>query len=230
MRAENVAALALGAGVVLSLGASGLSGALFSTSIGTVSREHTLAITPRSGAFSIWGVIYTLLAASAVFASAQEVALTPALTLAAAEALTAAWVPLFLANTPASLVGAAAVLVAAAALGTAAVFGVGPLRSLPWQRALCVQTSFALFTGWLWCAALLSVGIAARPWVATPQWALPVLAGLVGTLAAASRNPVLVLPCAWALLWQPETVGSAYTLSGLLLCVAGGAAAVALPP
>lgn len=224
MRSE---ALILGTGVAASLLASFLSGSFRQdTSIGTVSRERRLDITPQGGAFSIWSVIYTLLIASSIYAASRPVDLPAAVLILAAELLSAAWVPLFLANTQASLVGAAGVLLMAAGVATAAVFRVGALTSAASvTEAVCVQTSFALFAGWLSCAAVLGVGIALQAFdVATPRWALSLLALGVGSLAALSRNPVLCLPCIWALLWQREF--TAETAGAALLCVAAAAYAL----
>lgn len=222
----NAPALALGLGVAASLGASVLSGVATGTSIGAVSAERRLDITPRSGAFSIWGPIYTLLVASVVYAARQPVPLTPAVLVAAAEALSAVWVGLFLTNTPASLVAAAVALIAAAAAGVWATVSAGPLSlAAPWTRTLCVDVSFGLFAGWLCCAAVLGVGIALRAYgAATPRWVLLVLAALVATAAVVGRNPVLALPCAWALAWQTRITST--EAAGIVLCVGGAAGAL----
>lgn len=220
--------LVLGVGVASSLLASGLSSAVSTTSIGVVSADRRLAITPRGGAFRIWFPIYLLLISSVVYAAQNETQqLTPAVLIAAAELLSALWVPLFLANTRASLLAAAATLVAAAAAAVMAVFRVQPAFSLaaPWGKTLCVDVSFALFAGWLCCAAVLGIGIAVQSYgVVTPRWVLLLLAAGVAALAIASRNPVLPLPCLWALAWQAQV--SAIEVSGVVACA--GAAALAL--
>ena len=211
----------LSIGVAVSLLASALSGSFVrQSSIGSVSDERRLAITPRSGAFSIWAVIYTLLLSSAVYVYVEPIALEPAVLLGIAEVLTGVWVPLFLANTKTSLVAAAAVLVAAATAATVSVFRIGPLSlaATQWTRTVAVSTSFALFAGWLCCAAVLSIGIALQVFdIATPQWILLLLTGVVCALSVAARNPVLALPCLWALAWQ--TRQTSITIIGMIVCV-----------
>lgn len=228
---RHSATLALGIGLATSLVASALSGVFVpGASIGTVSNEHRLSITPRSGAFSIWGLIYTLLGSAFVHSVVvpDSVPLVPALCLGAAEALSGIWVPLFVTNTTASLALAALVLVAATVSAVSAVALLGPIAGAgTWQRAVFVHGAFALFAGWLLCAAFLGVGIAlASAYDSTlPRWSLLVLSFAAALAAAATRNPVLALPCAWALLWQPE-IGGVEILS-LLVC-SGGVATAAL--
>lgn len=219
--------VALTLGVATSLAASLLSGVLSSTSVGAVSDARRLATTPQSGAFSIWAVIYVLLSISALYAFTQTVDLMPSLLLASAEVLSGLWIPLFLANTKRSLVAAALVLVVAAACAVSAVALVGPLATAqPWRRLVSVHVSFALFAGWLLVAATLSVSIALRAVsdIETPRWSLLVLSAGAAVSAAATRNPVLAAPCAWALVWQPQF--GTVELSGLVACLGGGTAAM----
>lgn len=221
-------ALALSIGVGTSLLTNGFmrqSSGTAST-IGSISDSRRLDITPRDGAFSIWAAIYSLLIFSAVYAGFQSVDLPPAILIAVAEVLTAVWVPLFLHNSQASLVASAAVLVTAAIVATVAVLQAGPLaiKGDPWMRTVAVPMSFGMFAGWLCCAAVLSVGIAMQAFnLPTPRWVLLLLAGVVALLAAVSRNPVLALPCVWALAWQSEQ--SAITVASILTCMVGAGAA-----
>lgn len=212
-------ALALGTGVAVSLLASSLS-SVGGRSIGAVSDAQRIDLTPKSEAFGIWGLIYPLLIASAVYAGFQDVMLTPAVLLAVAEVLSGIWVPLFLVDTPAALVAAAAVLVAASSAAIAAVFHLSPMtRSTPWTRIICVHLSYGIAAGWFLTASVLSVGIALQRYgVSLPRaWTLLLLSFTAASLSLASRNPFLALPCAWALLWQPEqSVASAV---GLVACL-----------
>ena len=173
-------------------------------------------------AFSIWFPIYLLLIASSIYAITQPVPMRTALLVAAAEVLTAAWVPLFLANTRATLVSASIVLAAAAASAVGAVFTSSmPWTASPWPCLVFVSGSFGLFAGWLCCAAVLGVGIALQAYgVETPQWLLLGLSILVAALTLASRNPILALPCAWALVWQEEW--SLANAAGVLACIGLG--------
>ena len=224
---NRLSAIALFVGVTASLAASALSGLYRQSSIGSVSNNNRLSITPRSGAFSIWSVIYPLLIVSALHAVTAPVSETvpfaPAVLIACAEVLSGIWVPLFLANTNTSLVVAAVVLLIATACAIAAVALVGPPDGgASWQRTVGVQISFALFAGWLLCAATLSVCIAAKAQTDSviPRWTLLILAGAAAISAGVTKNPVMALPCAWALVWQESGVGMIEWI-GLALCAAG---------
>ena len=228
-KAMNASAAVLAVGVVSSIVASTLS-SWSGTSIGAVSAQRRIDIVPRGGAFVIWFPIYVLLIAAAVYAAFHDdVPFTPSALTALAEVLTGVWVPLFLTNTRWSLTAAACVLVAAAASACAAVATAGPLvgeEGSSWVRAACVGGAFALFAGWLLCAATLGVGIALQTYgVETPQWSLLVLAATAALCAAATRNPVVAAPCVWALLWQ-QTPGTSIGVAGMLTCAAGGLAAL----
>lgn len=215
----------LGVGVATSILASTLSSVGRARGIGAVSDARRLAITPRSGAFVIWGAIYALLMAAAVYAGAHPavVPVTPAALMAGAEVLSGLWVPLFLADTRASLLAAAVVLVAAATCALAAVALVGPLSDASWVHGICVHAAFGLFAGWLLCACVLGIGIAAQAFdVSTPPAALLALAGAAALGAALTRNPVYALPCMWALAWQPRV--GALEGAGLALCALGAVA------
>jgi hypothetical protein len=192
----------LAGGVAASMLSSALVPALGGGSIGTTSRRYSLDVSPTNTAFGIWGVIYTLLIASAVFAAREAVESRWVMLLAAAQFLTALWVPLFTAE---QLVLACIVLIGSAVCATAALAAVrstsAPSFSL--ERYVCVDAATGLFAGWLWCAAALSVAIVLKSRdVATPRAALVVLAAVVAVLAAAVRNPVMLAPVIWLLIMQ----------------------------
>lgn len=221
MTHSSTSAIILGLGVASSVIASGASSALFGKSIGSVSRERDLGITPRSPAFGIWAAIYALLIASVAFASSNEVSLSISISLGVAEALTALWVPIFLSNTPPALWVAAATLLASTGAAMTTVFSAGALRDQPTViRAVSLNVAAALLAGWLLCASVLGIGIALEAnGVITPRWALFVLGCVAAALAAASRNPVVAFPCVWALLWQRSY--SLESLGGVAACALG---------
>ena len=221
-------ALLLGIGVLVSLLASASH---LGRQIGAASRERTLTVTPRSGAFAIWGVIYTGLVVSVGYAALRPVSTAAAVAIFAAELMTAVWVPLFVHKHRFAPVASSAALLLAAGAACVAVFASGPLRgattTLP--RAVCTQVPFALFAGWLCCAAFLNVGIALKAYagVEPPQWTLLLLAATVGGLALGARNAVLALPCLWALLWQRD-VRSVSVLLGAVVCTGASVGAALL--
>lgn len=205
-------------GVVVSLA----SNAAFGRRIGAISDQRALGITPRRGAFSIWGLIYPLLVVSAVSMRSRPAPPGVAAALGASLALSAAWVPLFAANTPPSLVGAALALCGALGAAVAAVaFAGGPSLEAP--AKIAVQAPAALYAGWLCCAAVLSIGIALKAYaLALPDWSLLALALGVTLLTVATRNPVLALPALWAIAWQTQPTvlggaGAAALVGGTLL-------------
>lgn len=192
----------LAGGVAASMLSSALVPALGGGSIGATSRRYDLDISPTNAAFGIWGVIYTLLIASAVFAAREAVEPRWVMLLAAAQFLTALWVPLFTAE---QLVLACIVLIGSAVCATAALAALRStsVSSFSLERYVCVDAATGLFAGWLWCAAALSVAIVLKSRdYATPRAALVVLAAVVAILAAAVRNPVMLAPVIWLLIMQ----------------------------
>ena len=191
----------LAGGVAASMLSSALVPALGGGSIGATSRRYDLDISPTNAAFGIWGVIYTLLIASAVFAAREAVEPRWVMLLAAAQFLTALWVPLFTAE---QLVLACIVLIGSAVCATAALAALrSTSASSSLERYVCVDAATGLFAGWLWCAAALSVAIVLKSRdYATPRAALVVLAAVVAILAAAVRNPVMLAPVIWLLIMQ----------------------------
>ena len=217
--------MSLSVGVAASLGAN----AIWGSGIGGASDETRLDVTPRRQAFAIWGPIYALLIAAAAYAAAdaqgetQKVDAKAALAVGVAELLSAVWVPLFVRGD--RMVEAGTVLLLAAASATAGVVMAGG-RAPTWTHAVCVQVAYALFAGWLLCAATLGIGIAAKSaGVGFPSGpAIAVLGAGAAAAAAATRNPVMVAPALWALAWQPTP--SKYTAVAAAACVVGGAGSV----
>ena len=196
--------LLLAGGVAASMLSSALVPALGGGSIGATSRRYDLDISPTNAAFGIWGVIYTLLIASAVFAAREAVEARWVMLIAAAQFLTALWVPLFTAE---QLVLACVVLIGSAvcALAALAALRSSTTHNESWslERYVCVDAATGLFAGWLCCAAALSVAIVLKSRdVATPRATLVVLAAVVAILAAAVRNPVMLAPVIWLLIMQ----------------------------
>ena len=219
--------VSLSVGVAASLGAN----AVWGRGIGKASSATRLDVTPRRQAFSIWGPIYALLLAAAAYAAADArnaetsrvVDPRAALAVGVAELLSAVWVPLFVRGDRMVEAGTVLALAAASAMTGVALAGG---RAPTWTHVVCVQVAYALFAGWLLCAATLGVGIASKSLgVAFPSGP-SILALGVGAAAAAvaTRNPVMVAPALWALAWQP--IPSKYAAASAVACVVGGAGAI----
>lgn len=205
-------AILVGTGLVATL----VSGAVWGGEIGAVSRERPTSITPRDAAFGIWGVIYTLLAASTIYVATSPHRRTTtvpwwAALVATSEVLAALWIPLF--SQSRAFVLSACVLCAACVAATAALSTMPPLF---------LEVATSMFAGWLWCAAALGV-VLALP--SSPKAVLVALAFVVGGVAVGLRAPALIAPCAWLLLMQPD-LSSSPVILGLCVCAASAAAAV----
>lgn len=211
--------LVIGGGVAISLA----SNALFGSKIGSVSRERELPFTPKGGAFSIWLFIYTLLIAAAVYAANKEVPTSLSYSLGLSLLLSAVWVPLFTRNSPVTTVASALVLWLSLVSAFVAVLRAGRFNaSDPW-RALGLQSSVALYAGWLCCAATLCTGIALDAYrVVLPPYTLFALSSLASVLAVISKNPVMAVPALWALAWQKQL--SINLLPGAVVLITGAIA------
>ena len=198
----------IGAGIVASL----VSNTAFGSEIGRTSQTIDIGISPRGPAFSIWFLIYANLVATAIFSLYVALPRLFALGLFASLLSTAAWVPLFTAG---HFVSASLTLGVALACALTALAQTGPLLQPGLVRALCAKVGPAIFGGWLLCATTLGAAIAAKSKGATiPVWTPVLLAVLASAIAVAIRDPVFLLPVAWALAWMP---GSRFTALGLLL-------------
>lgn len=182
--APNAKAWCLALGVATLIASSTITPVLFdalrhsgnesATSIAAVSDMRRLPFTPRGGAFIIWTPIFASLIGVSVYAfvhalrdddgTSMETLLPSASVIAitAAEALAAAWTPLFIANTPLTLSLASASLVSAAACAFASLLFLGAPQWSKWNGVspLFTHGAFALFCGWLCVAAILGVAIA----------------------------------------------------------------------
>ena len=218
--------LLIGGGILASLA----SNALFGRSIGAVSGDRSLDITPRSPAFGIWGVIYTLLVICVVYIARGRALPSRgfAYALGASLVLSAIWVPAFVRNTPGSLLAASLTLWFALAAALVAVHLAGPLPSDAAQ-AVAVQGSAGLYAGWLCCAAVLGTGIAMKAQnISLPSWSLFALALGVSLLSVITRNPVLAVPAIWAIAWQNKC--TAMGVGGVVSLVTGVILSVSATP
>ncbi|KEJ95628.1 TspO and MBR related proteins [Pseudosulfitobacter pseudonitzschiae] len=170
-------------------------------------------VQPAGYAFSIWGLIYLWLIASAVFGLKRPVewtAMRPAL--AVSLAIGATWLPVAML----SPVWAAILIWAMLVTALIALFR-APMTDKPWAA-----WPVGLYTGWLSAASCVSLGLLAAGygWM-SQQTAAYVFVGLAILLAMAvqsllNRTPTYGLAVIWALIavavhnWDTATAGVAW--------------------
>ena len=209
----------LGFGIAASL----LSNSLLGSRIGEVSRQRELEITPRNAAFGIWIFIYGVLLVTFVYGLYEPISLPMACCLAGALIFCAAWVPLFSQNTKTTLGLSSFVLLIAFAASFAAVLMKARLDFSNPLRAISLQISPAIFSGWLAVASTLNFGIFLKSFeVTTKRWVLLLLASILSFLAAIAKNGVLLAPFLWAIFLQKEATIWSF-LSGLVAFLGIGA-------
>ena len=179
---------------------------------GGVSARYETAFTPARGAFSIWGIIYALLAAS-VIAQFFDRALASALAVPffVQAVCNVAWIVLF---TQARVRAAGAMLI-----GVTASVGVAYARAralaeihATWPRALARGT-FALYLSWTLLASVLGLSIA---FGAPAHWRPPArdrairiavwlaLWAAVATTQWCTTEPLISLPIAWGAAFRAQ--------------------------
>jgi len=196
--------------LALCIAASLASNAAYGSTIGSVSAQHAAAITPASSAFAIWGVIYAVLAVGVVVQIRTPLPPPSNVFMALSFVLVALWVPVFVANTPRSIVVSGMLLALASTCAMMAIVSGQCWTNETSASSLLVDTGFSLYTGWLIVATGLSVGVAVEKYgVSVPLEFLfiPVFVGLV--FAIGVGDPVILLPVAWAVFrlenepWHP---------------------------
>lgn len=182
--------------------------AILGRKIGPISDARPTSLTPRDGAFQIWGVLYVLLFASVIaqfwYAREDDVdALATAALLG-----TAAWVPLFVAQLD-------AVAFAVLAGGTAML-----LASLGRGEGKLLDVPFSLLAGWLLVATAINLAMLVQRVGGDASWML--VPTVVGASVASLwlRDVALLLPVMWAVAWQKEPTGFEQVFSWSVLALA----------
>lgn len=204
--------------VAVALGACTLASLLAGSSV-DFSEAPASALAPRRGAFSVWGLVYTLLAASAVVLGSARDARPPSAAAAVVApvlvcvslALTCAWSGLV---TRAPRGASLAVLAASAVAAWTAVGVLGDARG---ADLLVHAAAYGLLAGWLSVATTISL----------PTDDTRALAGAAGAVGAASVGLATPWPCAallWGLAWQRAFDRAVVGAIVLALAGLGGAA------
>jgi hypothetical protein len=171
--------------IAIALGACTLA-SLTSASFVDFSKTPTSAIVPRKGAFSIWGVIYTLLAASAVVLASTRAApasLLPHVLACVALGITCAWS----ATVTRHRRVATLFLTASALSAWASLYGV--------RDNLLYSAAYGLLAGWLSVATTISTG-------ADDTRTLVVASTMVGSASVGLSTPWPCLSLLWGLACQ----------------------------
>ena len=208
--------------VGVSILASLLSNAIFGSNIGEVSRLNKLSFTPQNPAFSIWGIIYTLLIVFCAFVAIQGensgISARGCMALTCTLLLTAAWVPLFSANTKISLGTASLVLWGSFGCGMWILFNEKLWTKGSVAKIIAVDTSLSLFTGWLGVASVIGTAIFFKTFdlVATRAVVL-VAAASLSIMSLYLKNPVLPIGLLWATIWMEKSADIWISLSTLTI-------------
>lgn len=170
----------------------------------TISERHPSLITPAGYAFSIWSLIYVWLIAFAIyqmFRPSNGGLKTVRLLYLASCVLNCAWIWFW----HQGLIGICAVLIVLLAASLLLIIK----RLAPpttFRAALLTKAPFGVYAGWITCAALVNVNIAARDLIAGDAGfnALGVASILVATAVAVLvrwklNNFLFPLAAAWAL-------------------------------
>lgn len=139
--------------------------AVWGVNVGDGACAWRVAYSPRSRAFGIWSLIYP---STVLLCSLQLVKLVPVFDLwasvlwATSWLLCTAWVPLFDASSPTSLILAAIAISAAAGCATAATWRAGAWRWIgdSSQPMTALGLPLSLLAGWLLTASSIGIGIA----------------------------------------------------------------------
>lgn len=193
--------------ISLALGAC-TAASLYSSSLVDFSQTPSSALTPRRGAFSIWGLIYTLLiACTVVVASLRgEVKLLPHVLVCVSLAITCAW-----SLTVSRSRGLAVLALISSALAA--------WTSLPFVKDNHLfSAAYGLLAGWLSVAVTISTELNDRR-------VLVVASSAIGAASVSLSTPWPVISLIWGLVGQLQidrvVAGSAF------IAVACGATAVA---
>lgn len=188
--------------IAVALGACTLA-SLTSASFVDFSKTPTSGIVPRKGAFSIWGLIYTLLGASAVVLASTRAApasIYPHVLASVALGITCVW-----SATVTRYRRIATLSLAASALTAwASLYGV--------RDNLVYSAAYGLFAGWLSVATTISTGT-------DDTRALVVASTIVGSASVGLSAPWPCLSLLWGLVCQ-RTVDRAVVGSIVLTIVA----------
>jgi len=171
--------------VAIALGACTLA-SLTSASFVDFSKTPKSGIVPRNGAFSIWGVIYTLLGASAAVLASVRTApasILPHVLTSVALGITCVW-----SATVSRYRRIATLSLAASALtGWASLYGV--------RENLLYSAAYGLFAGWLSVATTISSGT-------DDTRALVVASTIVGSASVGLSTPWPCVSLLWGLVCQ----------------------------
>lgn len=192
--------------IAIALGTCTLA-SLVSASFVDFTMTPTSAIAPRNVAFSIWGLIYTLLAASAVVLGSTRVSpspLYPHILVCVSLAITCVW-----SATVTRVRGIAFVALAASALTAwASLYAVR-------DQQLILSAAYGLLTGWLSVATTISTLI--------DDTRILVLAStLVGSGCVAIGTPWPSVALFWGLVCQRSMDASVWASILLTLVAVGG--------
>ena len=186
-------------------------------SVGTISHKYPTKIVPDGWAFSIWGIIYTLLIG---FVGYQFQTSTPSSSAIVnrvgglfllSNAFNAAWILTWIGGTPATVLVSSALLFGLVGTNLAILSRGGAWQSEPprqWADTLLFDIPFSIYTGWVTVASIVNVGAAgvAYGWadqflLTSSQWAAVMIA-IAGVINAAvlvrRKDPVYPLVYVWA--------------------------------
>ena len=186
-------------------------------SVGTISHKYPTKIVPDGWAFSIWGIIYTLLLG---FVGYQFRSSTPSSSTIVnrvgglfllSNAFNAAWILTWIGGTPATVLISSALLFGLVGTNLAILSRGGAWQSEPprqWTDTLLFDIPFSIYTGWVTVASIVNVAAAgvAYGWadqflLTSSQWAAVMIA-IAGVINAAvlirRKDPVYPLVYVWA--------------------------------
>lgn len=206
MNNVRIHAVLIGFSILTSL----LSNAFFGSNIGEVSSLNRLSFTPRNPAFSIWGVIYTLLVVFCVFVAFTEdpgISSRGSLAVVCTLLLTAMWVPVFSYNTKYSLLAASVVLWLSFACGMWVLIHENLWTFENWAKTIAVDASLSLFTSWLGVASVIGTGIALQSvGVEVTNAVVLVAASSLSIVSIYLKNPVLPIGLLWGVIWMEKSI------------------------
>ena len=170
-----------------------------SASIVDFSREQRPSVQPRSGAFSIWAIVYSLLLASSMWANSDTYPKLAVLSTVCSLLVTSLWS--FSAARQWSPTSAI-LLALSAVLAWIAVAMTPVSRQL---ASLVVQSAIGLYAGWLTAATAINVALIDARLDSPATLLLTAILG--GAVSIMLRRPVPCVSIVWALAWQSEQTG-----------------------
>jgi len=175
--------------------------------IGSTSSQNRLPYTPVNVAFSIWGLIFPSLAAFAIRQnwSASSIPLLSNIFLCVSLILSAVWAPVFSRGDPPSLIASSVLLFFSAIFSLASVLlSSDAIDKKRWMDVAFLEAPVQLYTGWLFLASTLGVGIALNAYYSLPDSVLLVPTLLASGIGIWKSSPFILFPVLWGLSFVPS--------------------------